>query len=94
MFSLLLLLCSRRVGVWGSYCLAESGTETSSSAFEDTETPPFVPSSEWGESTALGEGALGDSQLSYYSEDGVRDGPAGVVDDEWVQGLYDMEGMS
>lgn len=72
----------------------ESGTETSSSAFEDTETPPFIPSSEWGESTALGEGALGESQLSYYSEDGVRDGPAGVVDDEWVQGLYDMEGMS
>lgn len=30
----------------------------------------------------------------YYNEDGTRGGNEAVVDDDWVQGLYDMEGMS
>ena len=59
-----------------------------------TETPPFIPAQEWTESScALGESGADTSQL-YDNEDGTRGGNEAVVDDDWVQGLYDMEGMA
>lgn len=54
---------------------------------------PFIPAQEWSES-ALGENELGDSGQLYYNEDGGRGAGEVGVDDDWVQGLYDMEGMS
>jgi len=77
--------------------LPSGDAEDTSSAFDSsdiTETPPFIPSSEWGETAALAEGGLGDTSQLYYEEGGCRGGPDSVVDDDWVQGLYDMEGMS
>jgi len=67
----------------------EEETESAFDPSDMTETPPFIPTAEWADSS-LG----GDNSQLYYNEDGCRGGPDGVVDDEWVQGLYDMEGMA
>jgi len=69
--------------------------DEASRGFDDsTETPPFIPAQEWTESScAPGESGADTSQL-YYNEDGTRGGNEAVVDDDWVQGLYDMEGMA
>jgi len=75
---------------------AASAEEETSSGFDSsdiTETPPFIPAQEWSES-ALGENELGDSGKLYYNEDGGGGAGEVGVDDDWVQGLYDMEGMS
>jgi len=74
--------------------LASADDEASRGFDDSTETPPFIPTQEWTE-TSLGEGGADSSQL-YYNEDGSRGvgGNEAVVDDDWVQGLYDMEGMS
>lgn len=75
-----------------------SGEEETTSGFDSsdiTETPPFIPTAEWGETSgSLGVAGLSDSSQLYYNEDGCRGGPDAVVDDDWVQGLYDMEGMA
>mmetsp|Transcript_48492 Transcript_48492/g.152074 ORF Transcript_48492/g.152074 Transcript_48492/m.152074 type:complete len:83 (-) Transcript_48492:113-361(-) len=52
------------------------------------ETAPFIPSQEWNDPNLID----GDSSHLYYSHEECRPVPD-VVDDDWVQGLYDMEGM-
>uniref|UniRef100_A0A7S0HKY8 Uncharacterized protein n=1 Tax=Hanusia phi TaxID=3032 RepID=A0A7S0HKY8_9CRYP len=53
-----------------------------------TETAPFIPSQEWNDPNLID----GDTSHLYYSHEECRPVPD-VVDDDWVQGLYDMEGM-
>lgn len=73
---------------------AEEETSSGFDSSDITETPPFIPAQEWNES-ALGENELGDASPLYgNAEDGCRGTGEVAVDDDWVQGLYDMEGMS
>lgn len=79
--------------------LASVDDEASRGFDDSTETPPFLPvqeEQEWTE-TALGEGRVpveAACEHLYDNEDGGRAGTEAVVDDDWVQGLYDMEGMA
>lgn len=82
--------------MWAGGCAAAAEEETSSGfdSSDITETPPFIPAQEWNESS-LGENELGDASPLYgNAEDGCRGTGEVAVDDDWVQGLYDMEGMS
>lgn len=62
---------------------AQEGEEES--VFAESE--PFIPSSEW-------SGLEGVDHLYYSSGSGGGAKDVVGVDDEWVQGIYDMEGMA